>query len=136
MSPRVLPAAALALCTFLSCERGSPVSGDPDFLADGPVRLLLTADTSSGTVPLTVSFTGMLYGTIDTLLLTVPEISFDGGTGQPLGAYEPKPDTLAPARRVYTAREHYLQRRAFRAVMILHGRYGTLVSDTCTISVE
>jgi hypothetical protein len=136
MNFRALPAAVLALCASLSCERGDPLTNGPDALAGGAVRLLLTADVSTGAVPLTVSFTGTLFGTIDTLFLKVPEFSFDGGTGQPRDAYLPQPDTLAPARRVYPAREHYFQRRTFRAVMTLHGRSGSIVSDTCTISVE
>ena len=100
------------------------------------MRLFLTADTLDGTIPLTVNFTGTLYGTIDTLLLTVPEVSFDGGLGQPPATYEPLADTLARARRIYTAREHYRERRSFRAVMILHSRSGTIVSDTCSLTVE
>jgi hypothetical protein len=136
MKFRVLMVAALSLCSGLSCGREFPDPSGPDFHDNGAVQLVLTGDVTAGTIPLTVSFTGTLYGTIDTLLLQVPEVFFDGGTNQVPVLYVPQPDTLAPAQRSYAAREHYFRQGTFRAVMMLHSRYGTIVSDTCRISVE
>ncbi len=136
MNPRVLLVVALSLCTWLSCEREFAVPNGPDVHDNVAVQLVLTGDVTAGTIPLTVSFTGTLYGLIDTLLLQVPEVFFDGGTDQVPVVYVPLPDTLARAQRIYTAREHYFRHGTFRAVMLLHNRYGTIVSDTCRISVE
>lgn len=127
---------AAGLCVLSSCERETVVSDGSDVLAEGTVRLLLTADVTTGTVPLTVSFTGTLYGAIDTLLLRVPEVSFDGGNNPNPDVYLANPDTLAPPRRLYTSREHYLQSRTFRAVMTLHGRFRDITSDTLLITVQ
>jgi len=85
---------------------------------------------------LTVNFTGILYGRIDTLFTTVPEITFNGGSIQPEALYYPLPDTLTGARRMYGAREHYFRNDTFKAVMIVRGRYREIVSDTLVITVR
>lgn len=124
-------------CVFLSsCERGSLPLSVSDDTADGPVRLVLTADMTNGTVPLTVNFTGTLYSRIDTILLKVPEVSFDGGYNPDDEIYVPRLDTVTVARRVHTAREHYFTQHTFKAVMKLHGMYRDIISDTVVITVQ
>jgi hypothetical protein len=124
-------------CFFLSsCERKSLPLSVSDDRVDGPARLVLTADTTNGTVPLTVNFTGTLYGRIDTIFLRVPEVSFVGGYDPADEIYVPLLDTLTVARRVYTAREHYFVQHTFKAVMKLHGMYRDIVSDTVVITVQ
>lgn len=136
MIPRALSIAALSLWAWISCAREFADPAGPEPQTAGAARLVLTADTTAGTIPLTVNFTGVLFGSIDTLLLRVPEVSFDGGTDQVPVLYVPQPDTLARAQREYTARAHYFRHGTYQAVMTLHGRSGNIVSDTCRISVE
>jgi hypothetical protein len=125
-----------AVLVLPSC-RGDDFSPNVvDEAVGGPARLVLSADVTTGSVPLTVNFTGTLYGRIDTLFTTVPEITFNGGSTQPEALYYPLPDTLTGARRTYGAREHYFRNDTYRAVMIVHGRYRTIVSDTLVITVR
>ena len=127
----------LSGCMFAgSCRQDSAPLSVPDNTGIGPIRLVLTADVMSGTVPLTVNFTGTLYGFIDTLALKVPETTFTGGYNPEEEIYAPLPDTVTPARRSYSAREHYFRQNSFKAVMKLHGVHRDIISDTVTIDVR
>jgi hypothetical protein len=128
--------AACVLIILSGCGRLEPSPAGPASPASGPARLTISADQTSGAIPLTVTFTGKLSGSIDTLLTRVPEVSLEGGATSGGGEYSSLPDTLAPARPVYTAREHYFRAGTFRAVMRLHARGGDVVSDTLVIAVE
>ena len=104
--------------------------------AGSPLRLVLTADVTAGTVPLTVNFTGTLLGRIDTPFTLVPELSLEGGYNPEEELYTPAPDTITIARKSYTGREHYFHRGTFNAVMIVHGTHRDILSDTVHITVQ
>jgi hypothetical protein len=127
--------AACVVIILCGCGRLEPSPAGPSSPVSGPVRLTISADQTSGAVPLTVTFTGKLSGTFDTLLTRVPEVSLTGGSTADAGEYSSLPDTLAPARPAYTAREHYFRAGTFRAVMHLHARGGDVASDTLVVTV-
>jgi hypothetical protein len=127
---------ALVLMSISACERDQNPLAAPKSSAQGSPRLLLTADQTEGTVPLTVNFTGTLSGGFDTLVTKVPEVSLAGGASTDADQYMPIPDTLTAARRVYSAREHYFKQGSFKAVLRLHGRGGDILSDTLLITVR
>lgn len=127
---------ALVLMSISACERDQIPPVGPANSAPGPPRLLLTADQTEGTVPLTVNFTGTLSGGFDTMVTKVPEVSLAGGSSTDADLYAPIPDTLTAARRAYNAREHYFKPGSFKAVMRLHGRGGDILSDTLVINVH
>lgn len=106
--------------------------------ADGAatLRLVLTADVTTGTIPLTVNFTGALQGSIGTSYTRVPEVSLEGGYNTEESLYTPDPDTVTVARASYTGREHYFHPGTFNAVMIVHGVHGDIFSDTIRITVR
>ena len=126
----------LIILCCAACGRLEPSPAGPATGATGPLRLALSADQTSGAVPLTVTFTGRLSGSFDTLFTRVPEVSLAGGATSDADLYSSLPDTLSPARAVYTAREHYFRGGTFRAVMRLHARGGDVVSDTLVITVQ
>lgn len=126
----------LVFLSISACERDQVPSLAPESSAPGVPRLLLTADRTEGTVPLTVNFTGTLSGGFDTMVTKVPEVSLAGGSSTDADLYAPIPDTLTAARHAYSAREHYFKQGSFKAVMRLHGRGGDILSDTLVITVR
>jgi hypothetical protein len=99
-------------------------------------RLVLKADVSRGTVPLTVNFLLSLEGPIDTIFTRLPEVSLLGGYNPEEALYAPLSDSVTSARRSYSGREHYFRTGVFKAVMVLHGIHGDMYSDTVQISVD
>ena len=138
---RVAVTAASFLLAFgsviaTSCRPESTSPVGPSAGGRSRVVLVLKADVKSGTVPLTVNFTGALLGRIDTVFTLVPEVSLEGGYNPEESLYTPSPDTVTPGRSTYTGREHYFHQGTFNAVMILHGLHGDIHSDTVQISVQ
>lgn len=121
---------------FPSCFRDPYFPAEPPEAGDSSIRFILTADVTSGTIPLTVTFTGTIQGPIDTLYTRVPEISLEGGFNPEEELYTPVPDSVTAARQIYQGREHYFRQGTFGAVMILHGVHGDVVSDTVRITVN
>jgi hypothetical protein len=126
---------AIATALAASCDREPYFPTTPPDTGQQGVRLTLNADATSGTVPLTVNFTGSLKGPIDTLSTLVPESSLEGGYNPEEALYTPVPDTTAKARGSYQGREHYFRQGTYSAVMIVHGLHGDILSDTVTITV-
>jgi hypothetical protein len=131
-----LIAGALGCAVFSSCMREPYFPTNPPAGGESSIRLILTADMTTGTIPLTVTFTGTLQGPIDTLYTQVPEVSLEGGFNPEEELYTPVPDSVTPARENYQGREHYFRPGTFGAVMILHGVHGDIVSDTVRITVH
>jgi hypothetical protein len=98
------------------------------------IRLVLAADTTEGSAPLTVHFTGTLHGNIDTLEMCVPAMVLCPGYGKLCIQYC-LPDTSQPAQRVYTAEETYESVRSYKAVMVLQSKQGLIRSDSLLITV-
>jgi hypothetical protein len=128
----------MAFCCIVtpSCRPEASSPAGPSAGGVSPARLILTADVTTGSIPLTVNFTGTLQGYIDTLYTRVPEISLEGGYNPEESLYTPSPDTVTPGRSTYTGREHYFRQGTFNAVMILHGLHGDIRSDTVLITVH
>jgi hypothetical protein len=84
------------------------------------VGLVLTADRTAGVAALTVHFTGLLEGDIDTLVLCVPDMVLCPGFGGVKSCilYCP-PDTTQPAKRSYSADATYISPGDYKAVMVL-----------------
>jgi hypothetical protein len=124
-------------CAFVSsCLREPYFPPEPPAAGESSIRLILTADVTTGTIPLTVSFTGTLRGVIDTLYTKVPEVSLEGGFNPEEELYTPVPDSVIAARTNYPGREHYFRAGTFGPVMILHGVHGDIASDTVMITVH
>lgn len=136
MDARLTIVISLAALVLPSCTRESFPPTATEGMERGPIRLVLTADVTTGSVPLTVNFTGTVYGRIDTVFTTVPEITFHGGSTQSESPYHPVPDSITSVRRTYSAREHYFRNDTFKSVMIVHSRYREIVSDTLVITVR
>jgi hypothetical protein len=142
MSSNRIKVAAVALMLAVgsivtpSCRPETSSPAGPSGGGLSPVTLVLTADVTNGTIPLTVNFTGTLNGPIDTIYTRVPEVSLEGGYNPEESLYTPSPDTVTPARSAYTGREHYFRQGTFNAVMILHGIHGDVCSDTIQITVN
>jgi hypothetical protein len=135
-TPRRLVTFVMTCLACSGCGRESLPSSVSDTQHAAPLRLALSADDTSGTVPLTVNFTGKLLGPIDTLVVRVPPITLAGGYNPEEEIYVPVPDTTTPAKKTYSAREHYFRQATYRAVMRVHALSGDIVSDTVVITVH
>jgi hypothetical protein len=99
------------------------------------IRLVLTADSTEGVAPLTVHFTGHLYGKIDSLDTCVPAVVLCPGFGKTCIRYC-NPDTTQPAKRSYSAEATYKNTGEYKAVMILKIIRGpSIYSDSLPIRV-
>ena len=93
--------------------------------SDGTIWLELTADTLSGTAPLTVNFTGTLHGSISKLRLRCEEPVLCPGYGKTYSA-----------KRNYETQAIYNNSGQFRAYMVMQAVDGRIFSDTLVISVQ
>lgn len=119
----------LSSTIYFSCKDKSTGYIDDQF-----PRLVLTADNTNGSEPLTVNFTGTFYGKIDTLQMLVPADIMFPGIGKTVIIYS-LPDTLQSARRTYTSSYTYPAGN-YKAVLLLQSKYKRFVSDTLNITVH
>jgi hypothetical protein len=98
-------------------------------------KLVLTADTTRGSIPFAVKFTGTFLGRIDTVKMdTLKCYLLTGVPGEFFETF-PHPDTIL--RRTYELSTNYgYDVGTYKAVMVVQTKYQEFVSDTLVITVE
>lgn len=117
---------------FLSCEETTqPIDSNE-------LRLVLKADKTSGTVPLTVNFTAEIKGDTTGLVGFVPDYFFFPGGGRTIIRYA-LPDTLQKIK-TWSNQETYYIPGTIKVVLLYQGKKNNalfdLWSDTLTIKVQ
>ena len=122
----------LLIGLFLSCEETTqPIDSNE-------LRLVLKADKTSGTVPLTVNFTAEIKGDTTGLVGFVPDYFFFPGGGRTVIRYA-LPDTLQKIK-TWSNQETYYIPGTIKVVLLYQGKKNNalfdLWSDTLTIKVQ
>lgn len=122
----------LLMGLFLSCEETTqPIDSNE-------LRLVLKADKTSGTVPLTVNFTAEIKGDTTGLVGFVPDYFFFPGGGRTIIRYA-LPDTLQKIK-TWSNQETYYIPGTIKVVLLYQGKKNNalfdLWSDTLTIKVQ
>jgi hypothetical protein len=98
-------------------------------------KLILTADTTRGSFPLTVNFTGTFHGAIDTIKVNNLVCRLISGLPTRYGPVFHYPDTVL--NRSYTISTTYpYYTGTYKASMVIQTTYQEFLSDTITITVE
>lgn len=122
----------LLMGLFLSCEETTqPIDSNE-------LTLVLKADKTSGTVPLTVNFTAEIKGDTTGLVGFVPDYFFFPGGGRTVIRYA-LPDTLQKIK-TWSNQETYNIPGTIKVVLLYQGKKNNalfdLWSDTLTIKVQ
>lgn len=122
----------LLIGLFLSCEETTqPIDSNE-------LTLVLKADKTSGTVPLTVNFTAEIKGDTTGLVGFVPDYFFFPGGGRTVIRYA-LPDTLQKIK-TWSNQETYNIPGTIKVVLLYQGKKNNalfdLWSDTLTIKVQ
>lgn len=122
----------LLIGLFLSCEETTqPIDSNE-------LTLVLKADKTSGTVPLTVNFTAEIKGDTTGLVGFVPDYFFFPGGGRTIIRYA-LPDTLQKIK-TWSNQETYYIPGTIKVVLLYQGKKNNalfdLWSDTLTIKVQ
>ncbi|MFA6597937.1 MAG: hypothetical protein WCS69_09460 [Ignavibacteriaceae bacterium] len=121
---------SFVLALMFGCKENST-----EVKEDTTPRLVLTADKTSGTAPLTIKFSGTFLGKIDTVSMLVPDYFLLPGHEKTLIRYA-LPDTTQSARQVYTEERTYNTSGTVKLVMLLQSKYKDYYSDSLPITIK
>lgn len=118
---------------FFACEE----STEPE--KSNQLKLILTADKTSGPAPLTVNFSAQITGDTTGLCGLVPDYIFFKGQGNFIIRYI-IPDSLQKVRPTWSAQTTYFNSGTVKVVLLYQGFKNNtsydLWSDTLVVSVQ
>lgn len=118
---------------ILSCNN----STDPN--DSDSLKLILSADKTNGSAPLTVNFSGKIEGNIEGIVGQVPDYFFFSQIGMTVIPYS-IPDTTQALNNTWSSEKTYPSSGEFKVVLLYQGKKEgenfNLLSDTLLIKVN